>query len=196
MIEVVTPAASYDLVTLENMKVFLELGAGTARDAWYELQITAASEAIVNYLGRFPGRETVKETIRLGENNGERFTLERWPVGTVTSVLLDSVAQVALTDYELDKLNGTLRPLSYGKYSRWACGLLEITYQGGYSPLPQGLQKAAAMMVKASGELLARETALKAERLELISSATYFEAPQGMPAEVLALLDPYKDARL
>lgn len=196
MLEVTVPATTYDLVTLENLKVLLELGPSTTRDAWYESQITAASEMITNYLGRFPGRETVKETIRLGETNGKWFTLERWPVGTVTSVLLDTVAQVSGTNYELNKLNGTLRPLSGTGYGRWTGGVLEMIYQGGYATMPQVLQKAASMLVKSSSEMMARETALKAERLELISSATYFEAPKEIPAEIQAMLEPYKDARL
>jgi hypothetical protein len=146
LLNVITPADSQDLVSLDEMKVKLNIPAGnTSQDALLQNLITNISEAVAKMCNRVFSYEEVAETFFqlndewCGAPPTQRLYLSRWPVvlADITSItttvdgggsltdLLPSVNQ----DWWLEQETGTL-------YQRPDLGpwinTVEVQYSGGY----------------------------------------------------------------
>jgi hypothetical protein len=193
MLEVLTPAGRYELVTVSEAKVYLGV-AGTADDANIALQISAASEAISTFCGRTFQVETVRETF-WGARGAEQLSLSRWPVSQIVSVREDGTLLVA-ADYQNDSRKGLLRRLSGDGAIAWGNKVV-VEYSAGFVNIPAGLREACFLAVQAMRESLNREVGTKSERVEGFSQITYFGIQaEGLPAEVVARLQPYQDSPL
>jgi hypothetical protein len=152
IVQVTDPAASTDLITLDELKINLGLPSGTpsASDAQLIQAISYNSDLLSVLCNRVFARETVKETWRWDGCEclaNPRIYLTHFPVDaadiqsvTTGGSLVDS------TDYELESQTGKLRYLLGG----WLDPTV-IVYTGGYilpddAPLP--LKQAASILTR------------------------------------------------
>jgi hypothetical protein len=154
ILNVLTPADTQDLVTLDEMKMKLML-TDTSKDALLQELITNTSEVIARMCNRVFGYEEVDETYyQLEDDNSRRLYLSRWPV-TLTDITsftcdgVDLLPSQTTCDWVLEELTGTLyrRP----DLGPWY-GQIDVVYSGGY-PLPDGAPGA----LKFAAEALIRE---------------------------------------
>lgn len=205
-----TAATSYDLTTLAAVKA--ELGiTGTDEDTAITAWITQASQAAALYCNRVFAEETVTETfrdsghVRYGQSDKfwqrprEAWLLARNPVTAVASVVEDDTALVQGTDYEFAS-DGVLYRLSNGYARHWRFyKSLVVRYTAGFpgNATPVPLARSAISLVKLLRASATRDPALRSENiLSGLYSYTLFnstEFPSGIPADVEALLAPYRN---
>jgi hypothetical protein len=128
-VDVITPADSFDLVSLAEVKAFLQIG-DTTNDERLKILITFSSLLIADLCDRVFGEEEVSETFYLG--SGETIgslNLNRYPVVGIADIN-------GSTDFTLDREAGIIR-------GSWA-GDTVVTYTGGYL-LPDEAPKALSM---------------------------------------------------
>jgi hypothetical protein len=136
ILNVVTPATSYDLVSLDEMKMKLGIPpTDTSRDALLQELITNISSVAADKCCRHPASlvyETVDEKFyQLEDGCSRRLFLSQWPVvrGDITSMTQDGVDLLTNTDWILEEKTGTLyMPPAADPWF----GVIEITYSGGY----------------------------------------------------------------
>lgn len=192
MLTVVTPAESQNLASLDAVKAALGI-TGTAEDASLPPLISAASAAISTYCNRVFIEETVTEAFRTNRRDLV-FLLERYPVTEVASVLENGTA-VLPDDRELDGPSGCMNRLNGNQIATWAQGTVLITYSAGYAreKVPPDLVQATIMMVAQLRSQAGRDPMLRAEETTDVDRLEYFPATAaGLPAPVLALIDPYR----
>lgn len=144
ILNVITPATSYDFVTLDEMKTMLLIPpTDTSKDELLTVLITDLSETIAKMCNRVFGYEAVDETFyQLNDAwvpMTRRLYLSRWPVvlADITSInttvdgsgiLTDLLPSANLTWF-LEEATGTL-------YLRPDCGgwydTVDVMYSGGY----------------------------------------------------------------
>jgi uncharacterized phiE125 gp8 family phage protein len=158
-IKVLTPAASTDLLTLDEAKMWLGINsADTSQDELLQLMITTYSEEIAERLNRHPtvtiGYEEVNETWRDTQNG--RLFLSHWPVkaADILSVSIGSGADPVLVDvgYELEEASGKLSNISIGgaMSASWNHPVV-VHYWGGYNlpdETPKPLKHAVIMLIR------------------------------------------------
>jgi hypothetical protein len=209
ILTVITPADSQDLTILSTVKAELGL-TDNSQDAAIETWIDQASGIVSSYCNRVFGRETVTETFRTGRYelhdrcNIHSVVLTRSPVTTITSLVLTSPSDEAVTlvqdtDFELDPPTGVLYRIKNDRESTWKFRKLVVTYTAGYEllgTLPVNVERACITMVKLLRANATRDPSLKSENLlSGLYSYTLNSArdwPVGIPADVQALLDPYR----
>jgi hypothetical protein len=151
---VLSAAASYDLVTLEEAKTELSIDdADTADDAWLSQAITQVSKSIARYAKRTFPPEQLQDVFDIQQDpypyqtpgGFPQLELSRWPVlsiGSVAQTVALGTVQ-ALTqdvDYRLDAETGRLLRLNpfTGVGSTWEAIPVAVTYAAGYGALVQG----------------------------------------------------------
>lgn len=157
-VQVLTPAASTDLLTLDEAKLWLGINpADTSQDAVLESMITMFSEEIAERLNRHPtvtiGYEEVNETWR-DTMNGRLF-LSHWPVkaADVLSVSVGSAGDLLSVDgYELAEDSGKLSNIRLGGdvAASWNHPIV-VHYSGGYNlpdEAPKPLKHAVVMLIR------------------------------------------------
>jgi hypothetical protein len=139
ILNVITPAASYDLTTLDAMKAGLQIPpANTTNDALLQSLITDISETIAKMCNRVFGYEQVDETFyQLEDDSSRRLYLSRWPVvkadiTTLTQDGADLLVNEGIT-WMLEEATGTL--YSFPTSGPWY-GVIDAVYSGGYD-LPE-----------------------------------------------------------
>jgi hypothetical protein len=166
LLEIITEASSYDLVTLAQIKAELNI-TNTDQDELLETRIHRASEAINNYCNRIFIQETVSETFRSGFNWNHLLFLKRTPIRYITSIVIGvSPNQETIEDtlYEFDEndsIGGFVYPLdsdgqrtlfpTWSSWGSWSCGsIMTVTYVGGYllAEVPYTVQEACIELVK------------------------------------------------
>ena len=182
--------AAADLVTLAEVKSWLNIGAGiTTDDALLSGLITQISEWVDNYTGRNLFATAYTE-VRDGLG-GSRIHFRQWPVTAVSSVTVDGVAIPAspgaptpgyvFSDKFLTLLGGY-------QFSRGRSNVV-ITFTAGYSVIP-------AEVVWAAKQL----TALRYRNRNFVGktsqnlggqSSSYFTSDEATP-DVLRVLDSYR----
>lgn len=179
---VITPATSYDLVSLEDFK--LDAGiTSDVDDVYLERAISRASSAIMSYCGRVFAVETVKDDFACsGEGS---LVLSRYPVISVTAT------NGLGAGYILDSARGIVSPTD-GKWT----GSVSFTYEAGLDPIPLDLQGATSEMVKALQFNRSRDPSLRSENiLSGLYAYTLFDASTssaGTAQQVAAILDYYR----
>ena len=164
ILNVLTPANSYDLLTLEQAKAMLLLQpTDTSKDVLIETLITQISEMVAKLCNRVFAYEEVRETFyQLNDASTpstQRLYLSRWPVRlddiesfTLSSAPGDSIDVLPQLDppygdWILEEETGTL--YRRDNVGAW-CGTADIVYSGGYD-LPD---EAPGLVVFATQALL------------------------------------------
>lgn len=207
IVNVVTPAASYDLTDTATVKA--ELGiTDSAQDAQLAGWITQASGEIASYCNRVFLKETLKETFRvlfvrgLQRQRLEEIVLSRSPVASIASVVLDNTETlVSGTDYESDLAEGKLYRLDGNGYAvRWYFGRLEVNYDAGYdfAKLPAPLVRACVSLVKILRSGSTRDPLVKSENVPGVGQTDYWVGGipgtvGNLPPDIQAMLDPYRN---
>ncbi|OYW60381.1 MAG: hypothetical protein B7Z40_20140 [Bosea sp. 12-68-7] len=202
MLEIVTPASSTRLTTLDAVKADLGL-SGSASDEALGALIDQFSDAIAAWCGRTFGAATVRETQDITRLCDRRsILLERWPVIAATSITVAGEA-LASDAYVLDAAKGEL--LYRGETTRftlWPVGETIATYSTGYAlpgeddrTLPHDIERACILMVRSAWTSMGRDPALRSEESTGVAVFTYFAAHgAGLSLEAQALLAPYRMA--
>lgn len=200
MLEIVTPATSTRLTTLDAVKADLGL-AGTASDDALGALIDQFSDTVAAWCGRTFGLATVRETLDITRLCDRRvILLERWPVASVDSITVTGIA-LASADYALDPAKGELRYRAPdGRLWLWPVGDSVITYATGYllpgetgRTLPHDIERACILMVRSAWHGMGRNPALRSEESAGVATFTYFAANgDALSLEAQALLSPYR----
>jgi gp6-like head-tail connector protein len=154
ILNVLTPSQTYDLVTLDEMKMKLNIPlTDTSKDALLQELITNASDTIARLCNRVFAFEEVNETFyQLEDGYGaisRRLYLSRWPVAASDVTALTQDGTDILTEptgWILEESTGTLYfPPPSGVWG----GVIDVTYSGGY-PLPDGAPGSLKFAVEAA----------------------------------------------
>jgi hypothetical protein len=204
-IEVVRPAESYDLLTLNEAKLLMGISpTDTSGDEQLQLFIDINSATIARMCNRIFAKETVRESWR--DVGNRRIFLSHWPVliADVESVESPEGTVLDPADWELEESSGKISNFVFSN------GWLEpvvVNYTGGYklpdeAPLP--LKRAVALLnvqskMLASVGLLAgiRQLSHKDSRVVFHDPSRVLEAVMGskagapMQTSVMALIGQY-----
>jgi hypothetical protein len=155
LLNVLTPAASQDLVSLEDMKMKLGIpDTDTSKDFLLQELISNVSETIAMMCNRVFAYEEVDETFYQLEDSPNRPTqrlyLSRWPVvaADITSITQDGTTDLLptlKTNWFLEEKTGTLYMLPI--MGPWY-GTIDVVYSGGYK-LPSETPNALLFAVEA-----------------------------------------------
>lgn len=191
VLEVITPATTYDLVTVAEAKIVLGI-TETTQDALIAIEISAVSELIKAYVGRPFQIETVKELF-LAEEAVGALVLERWPVNTISSFALTFSGTVLASNvYILSARNGILYAYSSGRRSLFSREFHSVTYTAGYGLVPGIVKQAAFLALKWYRSLTPDIFGLKSARMEGVATEVYFDNQRDiLPKEIQNLLAAY-----
>jgi hypothetical protein len=160
IIEVITPADSFDLMTLEELKVmFGILATDTSQDELLEMFITNYSDLIATYCNRVFAYEELTEIWRCVDydqtNAMTRLFLSHYPLDKSYDLVLESPS------------GSTLDPSSFA--IEWKSGKIEllatnsepikVTYAGGYKlpdEAPPALKQALGLMIREGQAMMQR----------------------------------------
>lgn len=205
VVQVTTPATSYDLTTVELANQFLGLEPSTAGDAILAGQITAASKIIASVCDRIFGAETVDQTfvMRIGECI-EALNLQRVPVISIASIS-DGGQMLAPGDYDYDPAVGIVwrvNPFFYGAWPLPGSKRVTVSYVGGYmlpDDAPEDLTLACHALIKEQrfaqlrGDPTIRSLEHGDARIFFQQGSTAYTTGQGaLPPAVSQLIAPYK----
>jgi uncharacterized phiE125 gp8 family phage protein len=196
MLTIVTPAQRFDLTLLATVKA--ELGiTDRAEDPNLTRWIRQASDTIAKYCNRVFAREMVTETFRL-RCREEGLLLARFPVTEIVSVVENDTSLTA-SDYELarDGGGGVLNRLRFDREWTWPIGKVLVTYTAGYedvSDLPDGIERAAIVLVNQYRYSAGRDPQLRGENTEGAGSSSYFDGLEssGLSPEILGLISRHR----
>lgn len=216
----ITPAESYDLVTLENVKLELQLpDSDTSKDAWLAQVITQISGAIERYCNRSP-QDTNEGTFNVEEVEDlffperdpypwqvpgglDSLQLSRWPIQSVEMVIVtdppgNDTTLVDTVDFQQNPAFGQLIRLDqFMNYpTLWPPVRTRVRYKGGYSSIPGDVQQAAMRWISQRWSDRDRNPNLRAKEQPNIGREEYWVGGPpnsgGVPAEIAALLDSYR----
>lgn len=170
------------LTTLEAVKSYLKIDLSqTVDDARLEDLIDACSSAIEDYCER----KFTEHTYTADEYDGtgtKYILLQQFPVKSISSVAVDGTV-LDSSEYKVKKTNGTLIRVN----SIWPRGDINITvtYTAGLSVIPAPL------------ELACKHFVMSFFKSDVASFSTTFAEgfvfrPEALPAQVKALVAPYK----
>lgn len=192
MLTIVNAAASPDLVSLAIVKAALGI-TGTEEDLTLAPLITNASVAVAMACNRTLVAETVEQTFR--SSGGRRgLMLARYPVASIMSITEGGFA-LSEDDYELDIDSGLVERLIGDRHACWSSGVITVTYVAGYEvdQVPADFVQAVVTMVAQYRSQAARDPLLRAIDVVDIERLEYFPTTAaGLPAPVLALIEPYR----
>lgn len=199
---VVTGAAStYDLVTLAIVKDELNITVSTF-DAKLTRYIKSASSAIALYCRRVFPQETLADHFfrdRVQRQGSPEPLLQaaRFPVISVTSLLVDGTALVVGTDSRSDLPTGHIYRVDSDTHHDlvWGCFPIDMIYVAGYATIPDDVQDAAVRLVRARWYAKDRDPLAKSEDVPGVRSVTWW-VPTGdeagnLPPDVADILQPY-----
>lgn len=188
---VITPAPSYDLVSLQDLCDDLSITT-TDDDAYLMRAISKASLAAAQYCDRVLVNETVQDRFDFGWKSAETLKLSHYPVTQLQSITQGGVTLVEGTDFILDAATGVLYPTA----CTWGGEALIVEYDGGYSDIPLDLQGAVTDIVKALQFNRTRDPLLRSENiLSGLYAYTLFDATNtsaGTAMQVRSTLDSYR----
>jgi hypothetical protein len=165
-VKVLTPANSYALLTLDELKAMLNVpSTNTGEDTQLQLWIDQYSDVVATMCNRVFAYETVEETWRgdLLPFDAPRLFLTRYPVADADLTAVESPRGSTLdpASYEIENSSGKLRI-----EGRWTEPVM-VTYSGGYhlpDEAPQALKAATGLLIQAA-RLQAQINASKGVRL-------------------------------
>jgi hypothetical protein len=154
-VKVLTPAESYDILTLDELKTLLSLSlTDTSEDAQLQMWITQYSDIVATMCNRVFAYEEVQETWR-GDTmpfDCPRLFLSHYPVLDEDIQSVESPRGTVILDpsvYELENRSGKMR--IQGAWSE----PVTVTYSGGYvlpDDAPPALKQATALLIQGARE--------------------------------------------
>jgi hypothetical protein len=213
ILKVLTPAASYDLTTLEIVKD--ELGiTDSSSDTTLARWIAESSHRIAAYTERVWGLETVRQLWRFDHHqfqnayfgwenraNPQGLRFDRYPIATITSLVEDDVyTLVEGQDYEVDQAAGVVYRIFQGGVPnselrwRWRRKVV-ATYTAGYqlpAAVPLRLQQATTELIKGRWGSRTRDPALRSFSIPGVIEKTYWgggSSDGDLPPEIVSILD-------
>jgi hypothetical protein len=203
IVTVLVPADSFDLTTLDDVK--LELGiTGTGEDAKLQRWITQASYIVANYCKRVFARETISETFRWGAWAGcaDTLALSRFPVESITSVTVDGTL-LDPAAYEISPTDGLLYLLdSLGRRSLWSFSIsIVVVYIGGRtlpSTVLQDVEHATIAIISDMRADAGRDSDVVEEEIPGVMRKRWWssgDAKTTLPLDIAGLLDPHINYR-
>jgi len=161
-IEVLDPATEFDLLTLEEAKLWLGVPAtDTSEDELLAMWITVFSATVSELCNRCFAKERVTETWR--ETYNGRLFLSHWPIKHQdVELVTDFYGDIDPTMYELEQESGKLSFIANPggvSSSRWNSPAV-VTYTGGYAlpgEAPEPLKYAVVLLIR--DEKIRRQTA-------------------------------------
>ena len=151
-VKVITPADSYALVALDELKAMLDIApTDTSEDAMLQMWIDQYSDVVATMCNRVFAYETVEETWRgdLLPFDTPRLFLTHYPVADADITAVESPRGSILdpASYELETASGKLRIAG-----AWA-EPVTVTYSGGYDlpeEAPPALKAATGLLIQAA----------------------------------------------
>lgn len=201
MLTVTVAADHHRLATLAGIKAELQVTGG-ADDAFLSALIDRASATVRAWCSRTFALETLSETFRLSRPD-DALLLSRWPVVAVTAIA-EAGTTLSAADFETDTGKGLVYRLDGSdNRSRWPAGKIVVEYQAGFilpgengRTLPEDIEKAATLLVKADYFARSRDPLLKAEDVSAVLSTSYWVGGFGdggsLPPDVEGLLSRYR----
>jgi hypothetical protein len=160
---IITPAANYDLLGLDELKLMLGISnTDTTQDAQLSQMITRYSDVVSVKCNRIFAYEELSETWSGLNQACNRIFLSHWPVDAVDIESVESPLGTVLdpSQYELEELSGKLEfnnstTSTSGSYGAMCSPSqpLKVTYKGGFhlpdDPRPslQALKQATEIMI-------------------------------------------------
>jgi hypothetical protein len=145
IIKVLTPADTFDLLSLDELKLALNIAdTDTTQDEQLAQDITRYSDIVAELCNRVFGREEVRETWRcLGSR---RIFLSHWPAAEADITSVESPRGTVLDPgaYEFEEQSGKLELFATQTEP------IVVTYTGGYTlpaKAPPALKQATEIMV-------------------------------------------------
>lgn len=203
MLEVITPADTLDLTTVEAVNLELGLESDTGNDLITERYIAAASDAISRYCKRIFADQVYAQTFHLDEYR-EGLLLAQFPVAEIVSVVVNSVT-LADDAAEVNADSGYLRRMIDNRSTWWPRGKIVVTYRAGFgdvtdiASLPPSIERAAIMLVSQFRTRAERDPAIRevaAGENRVVYGLGPLANGNGMPPEIEMLLAPYRDYRV
>lgn len=202
---VITPAASMDLVTLDQAKALLGIVADdTSQDTAILQHIAGTSAAINNYCDRVFVVQTYRDQLRNAYGAyAEALVTRQYPIALDTEdVPLAAVTEngVALDPAYLEVYpeEGSLYRLdSVGVPGAWASAALVVDYTAGFDPIPADVQGACLEWVSVRWNAVGRDPGVRSETIPDLITQVYgsggdITGASAMPAGVREWLVPYK----
>lgn len=154
VVNVLEPADSYDLISLDELKTLLGV-TGTTEDARLGLIISSFSGQVADATNRIFGYEKVKEDF-YNLDGSKHLLLSRWPVNLVDieSFTYNGTDMLPLDTWTLEPETGIIY-----MPAGWWSGDVSITYSGGYH-LPDGAPPA----LKQASFLIGKDQFYSAQR--------------------------------
>ena len=192
---IVTPAATRQLVTLDDLREQLRVRPGdVANDAWYNKVIDRASRAAERYCDRIFVQQEYLDTFAPGASGGMNapLMLGQAPVDPATlDVTLDGVP-IGAEEYLLDPTVGHL--WRAGTYWTNASGL-SVAYSGGFAEIPPDVQQAVLDLCTAENSGRGRDPMLRATESPGLGRQEYWvggiPGSSTLPPDIASRLDPY-----
>jgi hypothetical protein len=160
IIDVITPAESFDLMTLAELKImFGILATDTSQDELLTMFITNYSDLIATYCNRVFAYEELTEIWRCVEydqNNAmTRLFLSHYPLDKSYDIILESPSGSTLdpASYAIELKSGKIELLSTNSEP------IKVTYAGGYKlpeEAPPALKQALGLMIREGQAMMQR----------------------------------------
>jgi hypothetical protein len=160
IIKVITPAASYDLISLAELKILIGvLPADTSQDAVLQEYITQYSDIVATMCNRVFAYEEVSEIWRCvnydNTNIMTRLHLSHYPIDSDDTLVIESPTGAVLdpSSYAVEEKSGKIELLSINDEP------IKVTYFGGYllpDEAPPALKQATALLVREGQSLMNR----------------------------------------
>jgi uncharacterized phiE125 gp8 family phage protein len=214
IVEIVTPAKSELLTTLERVKAELQI-TSDANDEILEAKIAEASSDVQAAVGKRLPQEDVKETFwhdddrhlqrvaHFGNPAQATLFLNRTPVSSIASVTVDDVV-LDPAEYRLDPDAGLLDRLSTdGIPCAWRfCKSVIVAYTGGFilpgqdgRNLAYAIEGAVVALVSDYWASRGRDPTLRAETIPGVIERQFWVGAVGdpglLPPRVLASIAPF-----
>lgn len=212
-----TPAVDPTLIDLATLKDDLAVTVNTS-DGYLTRAIVRASARVQRYCNRAFGLQAYQDTwAPCGNGWGSTLTPLRGPLqlsafpvyrpsvldgGPMPPLIAVTEVGAALTlgtDFTLDAALGQLTRTSLaGVPQWWGPVVIVATYQAGYGDVPDDVADACSRLVKIAWRMRGRDPTVKSETTPGVYSVNYggggeiVDKASGLPADVVALLDPYR----
>jgi hypothetical protein len=203
--QVITPAASLDLVPLDAAKAVLGVPlADTSKDAAIGQHISAVSSAINNYCDRVFVIQGYRDQIRNAYGfYGEPLVTRQYPIAVdsggvpLVAVTEDGVAldptmlEVYLETGSIYRLDGSSAPAA------WATPTMIVDYTAGFDPVPADVQGACLEWISVRWYAVGRDPSVRSETIpdlitQVYGSGSDTSAATAMPGGVRDWLTPYR----
>lgn len=179
-VEVITPAETFRLTTVDAVRAEAGAAAEGLDDAAIETLIDQASGQVAVYCRRVFARETVEETVEYGSG---AILLARTPVVEIHTI---NGAAFAGSGFRIDKGAGIIRSASGVRSWSDRAPPVVVVYTAGYAlpgeddrNLPVNVERATALLAATILGNRQRDILVKSESVEGIGRTDYWMPGQG-----------------